>query len=219
MGNRADLCSSAVLQFAPSTYRENKTRKPSARAFRDEQLKPLITKCFEDNYRVYGAEKIWEQLLRQDIEVARCTVERLMKDVGIEGARRGKAFVVTTESDPQAARPEDFVKRKFSANAPNRLWVADLTYVRTLAGWVYVAFVIDVFSRKFIGWKVSTSLHADIALDALEMAFRSRRMGDALLHRLVQQPQAPRSKRHDPARRTRRRVLPCNQLSRNAVSQ
>lgn len=171
-----------VLQFAPSTYHDNKSRLPSARSVRDEQLKPLITKVFEDNYRVYGAEKVWEQLLREDVKVARCTVERLMKDLGIEGARRGKAFVVTTESNPLAERPKDFVKRKFSANAPNKLWVADLTYVKTLAGWVYVAFVIDVFSRKFIGWKVSTSLHADIALDALEMAFRDRNNCDGVIH-------------------------------------
>jgi putative transposase len=171
-----------VLQFAPSTYHDNKTRPPSARAVLDQQLKPLIEKVFDDNYRVYGAEKIWEQLLRDGVQVARCTVERLMKELGIEGARRGKAFVITTESDPLAERPKDFVKRKFSASAPNRLWVADLTYVRTLAGWVYVAFVIDVFSRKFIGWKVSTSLHADIALDALEMAFRGRNNCEGVVH-------------------------------------
>lgn len=170
-----------VLQFAPSTYHDNKKRSPSQRSLRDEQLKPLIEKVFEDNYRVYGAEKVWEQLQREGVDVARCTVERLMRELGLEGARRGRAFKVTTESDPLAERPKDLVKRKFEATAPNRLWVADLTYIQTLAGWVYVAFVIDVFSRMIVGWKVSTSLHADIALDALEMAL-SDRDHDGVIH-------------------------------------
>jgi len=170
------------LQFAPSTYYAAKSRPPSHRALRDEQLKPMITKVYDDNYSVYGAEKVWEQLLRQDVDVARCTVERLMRDLGIQGARRGKKYVVTTEPDLLAQRPSDFVQRKFQASAPNRLWVADITYVKTLGGWVYVAFVIDVFSRTVVGWKVATSLHTGLALDALEMALRARDGHDGLVH-------------------------------------
>lgn len=105
-----------------------------------------------------------------------------MRDLGIQGARRGKAFVVTTETDLLAERPKDFVQRKFSANAPNRLWVAGITYVKTLAGWAYVAFVVDVFSRFIAGWKVSTSLHTGLALDALEMALHARGENDELIH-------------------------------------
>jgi putative transposase len=172
----------AVLQFAPSTYRARKSRSPSQRSLRDEQLKPLIAKVYDDNFSVYGAEKIWEELLRQGVQVARCTVERLMRDLEIQGARRGKAFVVTTEANELAERPKDFVKRKFSANAPNRLWVADITYVKTAAGWVYVAFVIDVFSRMIVGWKVSTSLKTGLAFDALEMALHGRDNSDDLIH-------------------------------------
>lgn len=171
-----------VLQFAPSTYYAAKKRAPSARSIRDEKLKPMVQKVYDDNYSVYGAHKVWEELLRQDVKVARCTVERLMRDLGIQGARRGKAFVVTTEADLLAERPKDFVHRKFSASAPNRLWVADITYVKTLAGWVYVAFVIDVFSRFIVGWKTATSLHTGLALDALEMALHSRRASDDLVH-------------------------------------
>jgi putative transposase len=171
-----------VLQFAPSTYYAAKSRPPSRRQIRDEQLKPLIERVFDDNYRVYGAEKIWEELLRQDVDVARCTVERLMRELGIQGARRGKCFVVTTETDLLAERPNDCVERNFSAPAPNRLWVADITYIKTLAGWAYAAFVIDVFSRAIVGWKVSTSLHTGIALDALEMAVQARGQHEDLIH-------------------------------------
>lgn len=171
-----------VLQFAPSTYYAAKNRPPSMRDLRDEQLKVMITRVYNDNYCVYGADKIWEELLRQNMEVARCTVERLMRELGIQGARRGKAFVVTTEADLLAKRPEDFVNRKFEAVAPNRLWVADITYVRTATGWVYAAFVIDVFSRVIAGWKVSTSLHTGLALDALEMALHARGRHDDLIH-------------------------------------
>lgn len=172
----------AVLQFASSTYYARKARPPSPRELRDEQLKPLITKVYEDNFSVYGAEKIWEELLRQDVQVARCTVERLMRDLDIHGARRGKSFVVTTQADELAERPKDFVQRKFSASAPNRLWVGDITYVKTEAGWVYVAFVIDVFSRTIVGWKVSTSLKTGLAFDALEMALHARDTNDLIHH-------------------------------------
>ena len=172
----------AVLQFAPSTYHARKSRPRSQRSLRDEQLKPLIQKVYSDNLSVYGAEKVWEELLRQGTVVARCTVERLMRDLGIQGARRGKAFVVTTEADLLAERPKDFVERKFVANGPNLLWVADITYVKTAADWVYVAFVLDVFSRMIVGWKVDTSLHTGLAFDALEMALHGRQDRDGLIH-------------------------------------
>ena len=170
------------MQFAPSTYYAAKIRQPSNRAKHDEVLKPLVQKVHEENYSVYGAEKVWEELLRQDVPVARCTVERLMKDLGLEGARRGKAFVVTTKPDLVAERPKDFVARNFNVLGPNRLWVADITYVRTLAGWVYVAFVIDVFSRMIVGWKVSTSLETGLCFDALEMALHSRSDHQGVIH-------------------------------------
>lgn len=171
-----------TLQFAPSTYYAARSRPPSQRSLRDEELKVLIQAVHDSNYGVYGAEKVWEQLLRDGVVVARCTVERLMGDLGIEGARRGRSFVVTTEADPLAERPKDFVERNFTAIAPRRLWVADITYVRTLVGWVYVAFVIDVFSRRIVGWKVSTSLHTGLALDALEMALHANESNGDLVH-------------------------------------
>ena len=126
-----------------------------------------------ENRGVYGADKVWRQLNREEVPVARCTVERLMRELGLAGVRRGR-FKRTTSTDGTQARPADLVERRFEAEHPNRLWVADLTYVKTHAGFVYVAFVIDVFSRFVVGWQVSTSLRADLALDALEMAIHSR---------------------------------------------
>jgi putative transposase len=171
-----------VLQFAPATYYAARSRPPSARAHRDEALRPEIRRVFEENFAVYGADKVWTQLKREGIRVARCTVERLMRDLGLSGARRGRAFRRTTVADDGATRPADLVERRFVAERPNRLWVADLTYVKTHTGWVYVAFVIDVFSRFIVGWQASISLRTDLALDALEMALYSR-SGD--LHGLV----------------------------------
>ncbi len=168
------------LKIAPSTYYAAKKRPPSARASRDEELKIEIAKVYEDNLFVYGADKIWAQLNRDGTRVARCTVERLMRDMGLSGARRGKAWTVTTTTDDALSRPADLVDRQFSALAPNRLWVADITYVKTHSGWVYVAFVIDVFSRMVVGWQASTSLRSDLALDALEMAMWSRARTDTL---------------------------------------
>ena len=167
-----------VLQFAPATYYATKTRPLSVRAQRDLVLRGEIERVYAENYRVYGADKIWAQLNRQGIHVARCTVERLMREIGIQGARRGRAWRRTTIADDQLIRPRDLVDRQFRAVAPNRLWVADLTYVKTHSGWVYVAFVIDVFSRYVVGWQVSTSLRSDLAIDALEMAIYSRRHED-----------------------------------------
>jgi len=164
-----------VLQFAPSTYYATRGRPPSARQVTDEALKPEILRVYESNNDgVYGAKKVWKQLKRENVEVAHCTVRRLMKAEGLSGARRGRQFKLTTISDENQHRPSDLVDRQFVALAPNRLWVADLTYVKTFTGWVYVAFIIDVFSRFIVGWQISTSLRSDLAIDALEMAIYSR---------------------------------------------
>jgi putative transposase len=145
-----------VLQAAPATYYAARSRPPSARAQRDEVLVGEITRVWTENRRVYGADKVWKQLHREGIPVARCTVERLMRRQGIRGVVRGKT-VRTTVGDEKAMRPADLVDRNFRAVAPNHLWVADLTYVKTHSGWVYVAFVIDVFSRRIVGWQASRS--------------------------------------------------------------
>jgi putative transposase len=174
-----------ALQFAPSTYYDTLTRPPSLRQVRDEALKPEILRVHRSNCDgVYGAKKIWKQLHREGIEVANCTVRRLMREEGLSGARRGRAFKVTTISDEHQHRPSDLVDRQFVAVAPNRLWVADLTYVKTHTGWTYVAFIIDVFSRAIVGWQASTSLRSDLAIDALEMAIYSRNHRDlsSLIH-------------------------------------
>jgi len=168
-----------ALQFAPSTYYATKARLPSARQVTDETLKPEILRVHESNCDgVYGAKKIWKQLHREGIDVANCTVRRLMKDQGLSGARRGRQFKITTISDENQHRPSDLVDRQFVAPAPNRLWVADLTYVKTHTGWTYVAFIIDVFSRAIVGWQASTSLRSDLAIDALEMAIYARNEHD-----------------------------------------
>ncbi len=173
-----------VLSFAPATYYAAISRPPSARRVRDEALKPEITRVFTENLRVYGADKVWTQLRREGTRVARCTVERLMHALEIRGAVRGKSAVSTTIVGETGVRPADLVDRQFHAEAPNRLWVADLTYVKTHAGWVYVAFIIDVYSRFIVGWQASRSLGADLALDALEMAIWARRgvRLDGLIH-------------------------------------
>ena len=175
-----------ILGIAPSTYHAAKTRPPSARAVRDAELRPEVLKVWEDNLSVYGADKIWDQLNKDGTRVARCTVERLMADMGLQGCRRGRIWVRTTDGDDRLERPADLVERRFRAPAPNRLWVADLTYVKTHAGWVYVAFIVDVFSRMVVGWQASRSLRADLAIDALEMAVHNRRRAgsdlDGLIH-------------------------------------
>ncbi len=171
-----------VLPIAPSTYYDAKRRPPSARALRDQQLKAEIARVHADNFGVYGARKIWRQLGREGISVARCTVERLMSELGLEGVRRGKLRRTTTP-DAAAPRPADLVERDFSATRPNQLWVADLTYVATWSGFVYVAFIIDAFSRFLVGWQASRSLRTDLALDALEMAIWRRQAGlEGLVH-------------------------------------
>ena len=168
-----------VLGIAPSTYFAAKKRLPSARTVRDAELRPEILRVWEQNLAVYGADKVWDQLNKDGIRVARCTVERLMADMGLQGCRRGRLWVRTTEGDDRLDRPADLVERAFRAQAPNRLWVADLTYVKTHSGWVYVAFIIDVFSRMVVGWQASRSLRSDLAIDALEMAVFNRQRAGA----------------------------------------
>ena len=171
--------------IAPNTYHVAKNRLPSKRAVRDAELRIEIRRVYDENLFVYGADKIWTQLNRENIRVARCTIERLMGQMGIRGARRGKTFTVTTIGDDRLERPPDLVDRHFKAPAPNRLWVADLTYVKTHSRWVYVAFIIDVFSRKIVGWQASRSLRSDLAIDALEMAVWNRQRTGADLDQLV----------------------------------
>ena len=177
----------AVLPIAPATYYEQRARRRDperrpARQKRDEELRVEIRRVWDDNFAVYGAQKVWRQLRREGFTVARCTVERLMREMGLRGAVRGRAFKVTTVADESAERPLDLVQREFVATRPNQLWVADLTYVATWAGFVYVAFVIDVFSRSVVGWRVSTSLRSDLALDALEQALHARSPSEDLIH-------------------------------------
>ncbi len=179
------ICS--VLPIAPSIYYEQKARQadPSrlpARALRDLGLREEIERVWKENQSVYGARKIWLQLKREGFDVARCTVARLMRQMGLRGVVRGKAYKVTTIVDEAAQRPADLVQRNFTARRPNQLWVADITYVATWTGFVYVAFVTDVFSRKIVGWRVSNSLRSDLALDALEQALHARPDTNELIH-------------------------------------
>jgi putative transposase len=173
------------VKIAPNTFWVARKRPPSARAVRDEQLKVHIRRVWEENLFVYGAAKVWAQLNAEGIRVARCTVERLMRAMGLAGARRGRAWTATTDSRHPFDRPTDLVERSFAAPAPNRLWVADITYVKTHSGWVYVAFVIDVFSRMVVGWQATRSLRSDLALDALEMAVWNRQRTGADVSGLV----------------------------------
>jgi putative transposase len=163
-----------VLQVAPSTYYARQARPPSARQLRDEALKVQLRQVHRAHFGVYGVRKLWRQLQREGIPVARCTVERLMRSLGLAGVVRGRRHR-TTIPDETTPRPADLVQRDFHPAAPNRLWVADLTYVRTWAGFAYVAFIIDAYSRAIIGWHVSRSLHTDLVLTALEQALWTRR--------------------------------------------
>ena len=173
----------AVLPIAPSTYhrhrhqRTHPTRR-SARAQRDDQLRVEIQRVYDAHQQVYGPRKVWKQLRRDGVRVARCTVARLMRAMGLAGAVRGRAWVTTTHAG-EGGRPVDLVDRRFVATRPNQLWVSDFTYVATWGGFVYVAFVIDVFARRIVGWRVSASMRTDFVLDALEQAIYARR-GDAL---------------------------------------
>lgn len=165
----------AGAQIAPSTYYAAKVRPLSARSVRDAELIEEIRVAHAANLGVYGARKLHAQLRRQGTPVARCTVERLMRQVGLHGVRRDKTRRTTVSAGAETPRPEDLVKRAFQASAPNELWVADFTYIRTHSGWVYAAFVLDVYSRRVVGWQTSTSMRTDLALDALEMGLWERR--------------------------------------------
>jgi transposase InsO family protein len=178
----------AVLPIAPSTYHRHVAQRidperRSARAKRDEVLRPEIQRVYDANQQVYGVRKVWKQLRREHIAVPRCAVARLMSQLALEGVVRGRRTRTTLPEDA-AARPLDLVERQFTATRPNQLWVSDLTYVATWRGFVYVAFVIDVFSRRIVGWRVSSSLRSDLALDALEQAIceRGREPDQRLVH-------------------------------------
>ena len=177
-----------VLPIAPSTYHAHTARRTDpgklpARAWHDMTLRTKIRRVYEENFQVYGVRKVWRQLLWEGIAVARCTVARLMRTMGLQGVVRGKK-VRTTISDAAAPCPLDRVNRQFKASRPNALWVSDFTYVATWAGFVYVAFVIDVFARRIVGWRVSRTAHAGFVLDALEQALHARRpvRGGGLVH-------------------------------------
>ena len=171
-----------MLQFAPSTYYAAKSRRPCRRRLRDAELVLAIHRVFSENYSVYGARKVWRQLNREGIAVARCTVERLMRAEGLVGRRRGRRQRTTIPADA-AARPADLVDRQFHAERPNQLWIADITYVATWSGFAYTAFIIDVYSRRIVGWRVWNRLRADLALDALDQAIWSRdERLDGLVH-------------------------------------
>ncbi len=166
--------SDAGVPIAPSTYYAARSRPPSPRACRDEEVGEQIARVHRENFGVYGARKVWRQLHREGRPVARCTVERLMRASGLVGVVRGRIKRTTVPAGDAAGRPADLLNRDFTAEAPNRRWVADITYVATWGGFVYVAFVIDLFSRRIVGWRASTSLRADLALDALEHALWQR---------------------------------------------
>ena len=177
-----------VLPIAPSTYYRHAAQRAdpgrrSARAQRDAELMTHIQRIWDEHFQVYGVRKVWRQLQREGIAVARCTVERLMRQMGLKGVVRGRT-VKTTVSDPAMPCPLDRVNRQFRAERPNALWVSDFTYVRTWQGFVYVAFVIDVFARRIVGWKVSSAARADFVLDALEQALFARQPPDqgGLIH-------------------------------------
>ena len=168
-----------VLPIAPSTYYDHAAKradpgKLSARAQRDMALKPQIARVFAENFEVYGERNVWRQMVREGVPVARCTVERLMADLGLQGAVRGKP-IRTTLQDKAAPCPLDHVNRQFHSPAPNMLWLSDFTYVSTWSGFVYVAFVIDAYARRIVGWRVSRTAHANFVLDALEQALYERR--------------------------------------------
>ena len=167
-----------VLPIAPSTYHEHAARKADpdrrpARERRDADLSQEIRRVFAANFGVYGVRKVWRQMQREGIDVARCTVARLMRQMGLQGVVRGKS-IRTTVSDAAAPCPRDRVNRQFTAPRPNALWVSDFTYVATWSGFVYVAFVIDAFARRIVGWRVSRSARAEFVLDALEQALHDR---------------------------------------------
>jgi putative transposase len=178
-----------LLPIAPSTYFRHKAEqrdadRRSARQQRDEVLRAIIRRIYHENRSVYGPRKVWRQMGREGLREARCRVRRLMREMGLVGAVRGRAWTTTTQAGPETDRPRDLVDRNFTATRPNQLWVSDFTYVATWRGFVYVAFVIDVFARRIVGWRVSSSLATDFILDALEQAIYDRcgEAPDGLVH-------------------------------------
>jgi putative transposase len=179
-----------VVPIAPSTYFRWKAAqadptKRAARTIRDEVLKAIILRIWREHDQAYGAHKVWKQMGREGLREARCRVRRLMRALGLRGVVRGRAWTTTTQADTAAARPADLVNREFRATRPNQLWVSDFTYIATWAGFVYVAFVIDVFARRIVGWRVSSSLRTDFVLDALDQAIYARcddHVGDLVHH-------------------------------------
>ena len=184
----APIC--RVVPIAPSTYFRRKAEQAdpttrSARAMGDDLLKALIARIWREHHQVYGAHKVWKQMGREGFHEARCRVRRLMRQLGLRGVVRGRAWTITTQANPAVERPADLVHRHFAATQPNQLWVSDFTYVATWSGFVYVAFVIDVFARRIVGWRVSSSLRTDFVLDALEQAIYARcddTVGDLIHH-------------------------------------
>ena len=172
--SRSARCCRSLHRRTGGIGRHADPTQRSQRAHRDDHLRTEIQRIWDENEQVYGAEKVWKQLRRDGHRVARCTVERLMRQLGLRGAVRGRAWIITTRADDAAARPADLVDRHFVATRPNQLWVSDFTYVATWGGFVYVAFVIDVFARCIVGWRVSSSLRTDFVLDALEQAIFQR---------------------------------------------
>ena len=175
-----------LLPIAPSTYHRSKAlsqypERRSARSQRDDQLMPEIQRVWQENHRNYGARKVWKQLNRESIPAARCTVERLMRRLGLEGVRRGRRCI-TTIPDDAANKPMDLVNREFVATRPNQLWVADITHVPSWSGFVYVAFVVDVFSRYIVGWRALKHMQTDLVLDALEQALWLRGKPKGVIH-------------------------------------
>lgn len=161
-------------KIAPSSYYEAASRPPSRRALRDEQLRAEIVRVHQANYGVYGPRKVWLALNREGVPVARCTIERLMRELGLAGAHRGRRVRTTRPAVTTTGRPADLVQRRFRPAAPNRLWVADFTYVSTWSGMVYVAFVIDAYARRILGWRAATSMRTDLVLDTIEQAIWTR---------------------------------------------
>jgi putative transposase len=170
-----------AIDLSERTYHARKSRPPSARAARDDRLKADIRRVFESNYSCYGARRACIALRREDIEAARCTVERLMADMSLRGVQRGRKRY-TTIADSDAVRPPDLVKRQFVAERPNELWLADITYCSTWESWLYVSFILDAFSRMIVGWQIAVRMRTELVLDALEMAVFRRDVTGPLIH-------------------------------------
>ena len=197
-----------VLEVAPSTYYAARNRQPCARVRRDAELKLEIERVYAHNRFVYGPRKVWRALNREGISISRCRTERLMRQMGIQGRSRARKRRTTIPADV-GLRPSDLVNRRFVADRPNQLWVADITYVPTWSGFAYAAFVIDVFARRIVGWRVSSTLRSDLALDALEMAIWSRKHEDlsGVIHHSDRGVQYLCNSLHRAPRRGRRRRL------------